>query len=139
MKIGLLSLLLILLLLFVAGCTKQVQEEKEQVKLEVPDITQKIKATAIVIDKDYCESDDDCACGMSLETADCYVGNRDYIDADTYIEAGTDLEDVTPTPKNDSERESRYLVRDGSICRNFCGGEVGQLEINCVSNKCVRI
>lgn len=67
------------------------------------------------IDKDYCESDDDCGCGISLETADCYVGFRDYIQEGTF-----------------------ELPNNPGICANYCYGELGNLEIKCVDNKCVQ-
>jgi hypothetical protein len=30
--------------------------------------------------KTYCNSDDDCACGVYIETGDCFYGNKDYVD-----------------------------------------------------------
>ena len=70
--------------------------------------------SASIKPQDFCQSDDDCACGVSLETADCYIGNREYIDNGT-IE----------------------YANDGGICKTYCDGQIGNLELKCVSNRCV--
>lgn len=30
--------------------------------------------------QDYCEQDSDCACGVNVETRDCFLGNKHYVD-----------------------------------------------------------
>jgi len=118
-NLALISLLLIIALTFVIGCTSNEKTvDSQEVKANratvlVTNTQDESKNDNVPIEL-YCESDDDCACGISIETADCTVGNRDYI-------------------LNGTE-----YVQDGGICETECYGEIGQLEINCVSNKCVQ-
>ena len=34
----------------------------------------------LIDDKVYCRMDEDCACGVDIETGDCFYGNKNYVD-----------------------------------------------------------
>lgn len=121
-----LFMVLVITLILISGCSEQKNVAKE-------DSSNKDKSLDITLAKNsnskdvketdnsnipshlYCESDDDCLCGISVQTAECGLGNRDYI-----------MNGSTYAP-------------DGGICETECFGEIGQLELKCVSNMCKQI
>jgi hypothetical protein len=57
---------IIIALLVVVGVILLIKFTKETQKPEVPD-------------EEYCEQDADCACGVHVDTGECFYGNRKYV------------------------------------------------------------
>jgi hypothetical protein len=86
----------LLVLVLIAGCTNNEEQndsnnllvennelnENEVNENELNDVDATNNNGAALIDEFYCESNDDCECGMSVETAECAIGNRDYLQND---------------------------------------------------------
>ncbi|MBS3124756.1 hypothetical protein J4211_00685 [Candidatus Woesearchaeota archaeon] len=61
-----------------------------------------------------CFTDDDCFCGgIDIQTGDCFVGNKEYV--------------------------QRGGVNLSLNCPDFCGGEAGNLETKCIDKKCTKL
>jgi len=65
------------------------------------------------VNKKYCEEDYDCDCGIDVETEECFVGNKIYVD---------------PYFKN-------FTVK----CPDFCHGISGREFTRCINNQCKKI
>ena len=118
MKKSLLLMFVLIAVVVIAGCSSQTTQEKQDSRNKSikgfvlgGDNNVQEKESAIADDK-FCSTDDDCACGVSTQTAECEVANRDYI-------------------QNGDEQN-----QDGGICKTECNGKIGQLDLKCVDNTC---
>lgn len=62
--------------------------------------------------KTFCSIDDDCVCGGKDKDGSCFLGNKNYYEAN---------------------------VDKNSQCPDFCGGIGSNLEVKCVENQCKQL
>ena len=66
--------------------------------------------TTTTIPENFCNSDEDCACGIHKETKECFYGNKNYV-----------------------------IRGKVNVCPDFCYGISGNLEIKCVNHECKQV